>query len=321
MVLPGGRLRLAFFGTPEIARIILERLLDASADEVVRVYCQPDRPKGRGKRVQSPPVKALAESRGLPISQPVRLKDGVVAQELKTERIDLAVVVAYGRILPPALFEAPRAGTWNVHASLLPAYRGAAPIQHAILRGESRTGVTLMQLTEGLDEGPMLLKRSLDIMPDDTGGRLTERLAILGADALLEGLRLAKTSGLGAEPQDPKAASWAPLLRKEDGFLDISRPASELARQIRAFDPWPGTFLRTTRGPLKILAGRAVPSDADAAPGLVLARNPFQLQTGQGAVELEMLQVPGRTPVSGMDYLRGAGRDIAIGERLIEAET
>ena len=156
---------------------------------MVRVYCQPDRPKGRGKKLVAPPVKVLAEERGVPVEQPRKLRDGAVAAQLRADEIDLAVVVAYGRILPVEVFEAPSLDTWNVHASLLPRYRGASPIQHAILQGEAETGVTLMQLREGLDEGPMLLKQTIPIEPEITAGRLTEQLAELGAGALLLGLR------------------------------------------------------------------------------------------------------------------------------------
>lgn len=295
---------------------MLERLLDAAEDTVVRVYCQPDRPKGRGKQVAAPPVKVLAEARGLSVAQPTKLKDGAIAQEIAASSADLAVVVAYGRILPKAVFEGPAWGTWNVHASLLPKYRGASPIQHAILNGETQTGVTLMQLTEGLDEGPMLLDRSIDIRSDETAGALTERLAVLGAELLLEGLRLAKSEGLDLTPQDDAAATFAPLIQKGDGRLDLAEPAERLARKIRGFDPWPGTHFETPEGPLKILSGRPAPSDDRAPPGSVLSLEPFRVQTGQGALEIDQLQAPGRRAVKSADFLRGAGRQISIGTQL-----
>lgn len=292
---------------------MLERLLDAGGDRLIRVYAQPDRPKGRGRKVVPPPTKVLAEARGVPVAQPTKLKDGAVAAQIRADRIDLAVVVAYGRILPPAVFEAPTLDTWNVHASLLPAYRGAAPIQHAILNGDRTTGVTLMQLRAGLDEGPMLLERSLDIAPHETAGALTERLAVLGADVLLEGIQRAKTEGLEVRPQDDALATFAPLLDKNDGALDLNARASVLARKVRAFDPWPGTFVPTPEGPLKILAARATEGAPDARPGEVVSLEPLRVQTGEGALEIDRLQAPGKKPVSAADYLRGSGRHLAIG--------
>lgn len=293
---------------------MLERLLGEGEESVVRVYCQPDRPKGRGKKLAPPPVKVLAEARDLPVEQPTKLRDGAVAAQLSEDRVDLAIVVAYGRILPPDVFEAPRLGTWNVHASLLPALRGASPIQHAIIEGLDETGVTLMQLTEGLDEGPMLLARSLPIAPDETAGRLTERVAALGAEVLLEGLRRGRREGLRPEPQDDARASFAPLLDKADGQLDFSRPAEALARLVRGLDPWPGTFVPTPDGPLKVFDASPVDSPAPGARvGTVVALEPLIVQTGRGGLRIGRLQAPGRKPVAAADYLRGAGRHLAIG--------
>lgn len=296
--------------------MVLQRLLDAGEDLVVRVYCQPDRPKGRGKKLVAPPVRQLGEERRIPVSQPAKLKDGSVAHQLREEAIDLAIVVAYGRILPPSVFEAPAFHTWNVHASLLPKYRGASPIQHAVLNGEKTTGVTLMQLSEGLDEGPMLLKRELPIGPDETAAELTERMAELGADALLQGLRQAKDQGLEVVPQDDAEATFAPLIDKAHGELDLQRPAHALACQVRAFDPWPGTFVRISEGSLKILRARVAPGDPASSPGSVLSLAPFRVQTGEDSLEIEQVQAPGRKPVDAADFLRGAGRNIAIGSQL-----
>lgn len=281
----------------------------------MRVYCQPDRPKGRGKKQVPPPVKALAMERGLPVAQPLRLKDGAVAAQLAEDRTDLAVVVAYGRILPPPVFEAPAFDTWNVHASLLPKLRGASPIQHALLEGLEETGVTLMRLRAGLDEGPMLLKRSLPIAPDDTAGTLTARLADLGAEALLAGLREARDPGLEVVEQDHDAATFAPMIDKKDGEIDFGLPAVRIAHRMRGFDPWPGTFVPTPDGPLKLFDGRPVEGQAGAEPGTVLALEPFVIQTGEGAIAIGRVQAPGRTPVPAAAFLRGAGRHIAIGSR------
>lgn len=280
---------------------------------MVRVYCQPDRPKGRGKKVIAPPVKELALERAIPVHQPLKLKDGRVASELATDEIDLAVVVAYGRILPPAVFEAPKSDTWNVHASLLPKYRGASPIQHAILNGETTTGVTLMQLREGLDEGPMLLKREIEIKERETSGQLTERLALVGARALVDGIRLAKDQGLNVEPQNPAEVSFAPLIQKTDGILNFEESAQALERKICGLSPWPGTFVPTPKGPLKILAGRYVPEKTSVTPGHIESLSPLRIATGHGLLEIQQLQAPGKNPNQSADFLRGTGRTLKSG--------
>ncbi len=314
--LPNRRLRLAFFGTPEIARVIFERLLDAKEDDVLFAVCQPDKPKGRGKVVELPPVKALAVERNIEVLQPVKLKDGVLAERMSAEKLDLAIVVAYGRILPDAVFAAPAAGTWNVHASLLPKYRGASPINHALLAGDAETGVTLMQLSAGLDEGDMLYDRKIRIAEEDTTGSLTEKLAVLGAEVLLEGIRLAKQTGLPIRPQDSTLTTFAPLLKKEDGLIDFHQPAFVLERRIRALSPWPGTHLLQRDGqPLKILRAR-VATDVPGipVPGSVLQAGPRLLvQTREAVLEILELQSPGKKPMSAGDWLRGSGRHLQIG--------
>jgi methionyl-tRNA formyltransferase len=307
-------LRLAFFGTPEIARTMLEALLDAGKDRVELVVCQPDRPRGRGQKLEPPPVKQAAEARGLPVLQPIKLKDGVLASELVARGIELAIVVAYGRIVPRAVFEAPTFHTWNVHASLLPRHRRASPIQHAILAGDASTGVTLMQLSEGLDEGPMLHTRALPLDSTETAGSLTESLARLGAEALLEGLRLAKREGLTVTPQDDAAATEAPLIEKAAGELDFTRSAVELERRVRGLSPWPGTFVLDARKePLKIPGVRAR-DGADGVPGTIAAvGTALALHTGRGWLEVLELQPPGKRAMSAADYLRGAGRGLQPG--------
>lgn len=311
--LPDRRLRVAFFGTPDLAATVLGGLIEANDDDVALVVCQPDRPKGRGRGTSSPPVKALALTHGLTVRQPKRLKDGALADELLSLQVDLSVVVAYGRILPPDLFRAPPYETVNVHASLLPRHRGASPIQHAILSGDPRTGVTLMKLSEGMDEGDMLHTRAIDIPPDATGGSLFDTLAALGRDALIEGLRLAKQEGLTVTPQDAAAATYAPLLSKSDGALDFAQPASRLADRIRALHPWPGTFISSPRGPLKVLSARVVEGEGTAGARL---DDPTRLvvATSEGALELVTVQPPGKRPMSGADYLRGQGRIWSVHE-------
>jgi methionyl-tRNA formyltransferase len=314
--LPERSLRLAFFGTPDIARVILERLLAAKSDEIVFVVCQPDRPKGRGKKVAPPPVKEAAVARGVEVLQPLKLRDGELAQKMKAANLDLAIVVAYGRILPEDVFAAPQFGTWNVHASLLPRHRGASPIQHAILQGDGETGVTLMQLSAGLDEGPMLLTRRLQLSGEETGGALTDTLAKLGGDLLIEGLIRAKKEGLTVLAQDGEKASYAPLLEKTHGEIDWTAPAEAIARRIRAFSPWPGAFVVQKDGqPLKIIRGRAVANrDGAMSPGSVVAAgDSLIVATGEGALQVLEVQPPGKRAMGIGEYLRGSGRHLQIG--------
>lgn len=314
-------MRLAFFGTPEIAKTILEALIQAGEDDVCLAVCQPDKPKGRGKKLVAPPVKQLAEQHEIPVEQPRKLKDGVLAERMNALTLDLAIVVAYGRILPIAVFEAPTANTWNIHASLLPKLRGASPIQHAILQGDPKTGITLMELSEGLDEGAMLLKKERALSGNETGGSLTESLAGLGAETLLEGLRKAKTDGLIRIEQPHDQATYAPILKKSDGALDFSRTAQALEQQVRAFNPWPGTFVPLSKGPLKIQEAQVVeaPQDppASSEPGHVAALGHTMLiACGKGFLDLKTVQPPGKRPMPTADFLRGAGRNIRIGEPL-----
>jgi methionyl-tRNA formyltransferase len=218
--------------------------------------------------------------------------------------------------LPEAVFAAPAHGTWNVHASLLPRHRGASPIQHAILAGDEETGVTLMLLTAGLDEGPMLLDRKIRIAPDDTAGTLTHKLADLGATALLEGLRFAKKEGLPIIEQDNTRATYAKLLEKEDGKLDFTQPAAVLARRIRALSPWPGAFVPQKDGqPLKIIRARAHERTAHGAPGTVVETGPKELwiAAAEGVLVIEELQAPGKKPMTAAEWLRGAGRHLRNG--------
>lgn len=316
--LPNDRLRIAFFGTPDIARVMLEQLLDADENDVVLVVSQPDRPKGRGKKLVPTPVKALAEARGIPVTQPLKLRDGVLTQTLIDLGVQLSVVVAYGRILPNDLFEAPAFDTWNVHASLLPEHRGASPIQHAILSGDAETGVTLMMLSEAMDEGHMLLKRIRVLDGTETSGGLSEDLARIGGELLVDGLRQAKSEGLTVTPQDASAATYAHLIKKSEGALDFNRPAAELERRIRGFQPWPTCFVRGSAGPLKVLSATVLPGEAKV-PGTVLALKPsLQVQCAEGALAIDRLQPPGKKPMDSAAFLNGAGRNIQIGDSLTE---
>jgi methionyl-tRNA formyltransferase len=228
-------------GSPEFALPVLSAL--AKDYPIAGVVTQPDRPAGRGKGLTPPPVKLLAQELGLPTIQPERLKDPAALDQLRTWAPELIVVAAFGQILRPAVLELPHLGCLNVHASLLPRWRGAAPIQAAILAGDERTGVTIMRMDSGVDTGPLLSQRALDIFPDENAASLTQHLAELGADLLIDTLPRYLRGQIQARPQDPAGATYAPMLKKEDGLLDPLHPAVELACRVRALNPWPGAYI------------------------------------------------------------------------------
>jgi methionyl-tRNA formyltransferase len=311
------RFRIVFFGTPAFAVPSLQALLDGP-DTVVGVVCQPDRPAGRGQRLQAPPVKQLAEQHQLSLAQPLKLKSGEFPEQLQAWSPDLAVVAAYGRILPTAILETPRLGCINVHASLLPRYRGAAPIQWAVLNGDDETGVTIMRMNERMDEGDILLQRATPIGVEETYGALQERLAEIGAGALQDALDALAAGNLPATPQDHAAATLAPLIRKEQGAIDWSRPAREIARAVRGFSPWPSAYT-TLRGKLlKLHRAHAIDETARAAPGSVVgADQSVRVATGAGVLAIEELQLEGRKALDAATFARGGG--VKVGDRLGDA--
>jgi methionyl-tRNA formyltransferase len=308
------RYRVVFFGTPEFAVPSLQALLDGP-DTVAGVVCQPDKPAGRGQQLQAPPVKRLAEQRGVAVAQPAKVRTAELPDLLRRWAPDLAVVAAYGRILPAAVLEAPRLGCINVHASLLPKYRGAAPIQWALLRGETTTGVTIMRMNERMDEGDMLLQRATAIEPGETYGALQHRLAALGAAALMETLAGLHAGTLRATPQDDAAATYAPMIRKSDGAIDWTQPAQAIAWRVQAFNPWPSAF--TTHGGrlLKLHRARALSETASAAPATVLALGDvIRVATGSGVLGIDELQLEGKRALGAREFARGSG--LAVGDRL-----
>lgn len=297
-------LRLVFAGTPEFSVPCLEAC--RSGAEVVAVYTQPDRPAGRGRKLTPSPVKQAALAAGIAVEQPESLKPADVQQALADYRPDLLVVVAYGLILPRKVLAIPRLGCWNVHASLLPRWRGAAPIQRAILAGDRESGVDLMQMEAGLDTGPVLLERRTPISRDDTGGSLHDRLAMLGAEALAEGLRRTLAGeALVATPQPEDGVTYAHKLDKAEAKLDFSRPALELERQVRAFDPWPVAEGEIAGEPLRIWAAHAIEVDHHASPGRVLAagRDGIDLACGTAALRVTAVQRAGGKRIGAIDYL------------------
>lgn len=291
-----------FYGTPAFAVPTLEALL--ARHRVVAVVTQPDRPAHRGQRLTASPVKQRALEAGIPVMQPARLRDAGWPERLREFGAEVAVVVAFGQILPRAVLDVPPRGSINVHASLLPKYRGAAPIAWSIIRGETETGVTIMQMDEGMDTGPMLFTRRTPIGPDETAGELGERLARIGADALIDAL--ARLDSITATPQ-PGAATLAPRLKKSDGHLDWTRPARELCNLVRGCNPWPGALTRTPRGALLIWRAAVAPAATPAPPGTLVAVGPsLAIATGEGALLPTEVQAENRRAVTWAEFLRGA---------------
>jgi methionyl-tRNA formyltransferase len=303
-------LRVAFAGTPDFSVPALEALV-ASKHPVVGVLTQPDRPKGRGRQITAGPVKVAALAHGIPVAQPLTLRYPAGRADLEAWRPDLLVVVAYGLILPPAVLSLPRLGCVNIHGSLLPRWRGAAPIQRSILAGDTLTGVTIMLMDKGLDTGPMLLKKETPIESTDTGGSIHDRLSVLGAAALLEALEGYEAGALTPVPQPAEGVTYAAKIEKSEALLDWRRSALELDRQVRAFNPWPVTETRLEGEQLRVFAASVVeePSSAEIGvePGTIrdVSDSGVVVQCGRGQLSLQQLQRPGRRAVPAAEFIRG----------------
>jgi len=295
-------LRLAFMGTPDFAVPILRALLDAG-HEVVAVYTQPPRPAGRGHRPQPSPVHRAAEAAGIPVHTPAKL-DAAEHEKFRALALDAAVVAAYGLILPKAVLEAPRLGCLNVHASLLPRWRGAAPIQRAILAGDKETGVTIMQMDEGLDTGPMLLAEPVAIGPETTATILHDELATLGARLIVRALAGRAEGTLRPRPQPAKSITYARKLGRDEGRLDWSKPAAELERAVRALNPVPGVWFEHGGERIKVLAAAVAESRTGTPPGTMLDAA-LTIACSSGALRLMRLQRAGRAAVEAEAFLRG----------------
>lgn len=309
-------LKILFAGTPDFAASSLRALLN-SEHEVLAVYTQPDRPAGRGRKLTASPVKALALEHELPVLQPLSLRDETAQQELAAWNADVMVVVAYGLILPEPVLVAPRLGCINVHASLLPRWRGAAPIQRAILAGDAETGVTIMQMNKGLDTGDMLHIVRCPIESSDTAEILHDRLAELGSAALLEALTEIAQGSVQPEKQDDAQANYAEKLQKAEAQIDWSQSAERLSRTARAFNPWPVAFTCFDEKNLRIWFAEAMPGKSDAAPGTVLAesRDGIDVATGDGILRIKQLQMPGGKALSAEQFLNAHSLlDIQLGQ-------
>jgi len=298
---------IVFLGTPEIAATTLEQLIEGP-DAVVGIVTQPDRPAGRGQRSVPSPVRNVGEGRGIPVVAPQKIRDPEFLKTLVGWHPEIIVVVAYGRILPKTILDLAPHGCLNVHYSLLPKYRGAAPAAWTIINGESTAGVTTMKLVEKMDAGPIYLQEAAPVAPDETTGSLQDKLAPIGARLLLETLNRLKMGSLIPQEQDESAVTFAPIIKKEDGLIDWSQPAITIERRVRGFDPWPGAYSHIGGKLLKIHKARVVAADAKLNPGEVMRADEdgFWVATSSGVLELEEVQFENKKRLSGVAFLRGA---------------
>jgi len=306
-------MKIVFMGTPEFAVPSLEQLVQ-DGHQVAGVFTQPDKPKGRGYKLMAPPVKEKAQEYGIPVYQPEKMRDGEALKLLRALAPELIVVVAYGRILPKEILQLPPKGCINVHGSLLPKYRGAGPIQWSVINGEAVTGVTTMYMAEGMDTGDMILSRSVPVGEDETSGELFDRLAVLGAEALSETVRLIAGGNAPRTPQDDAQASRASMLTKEMAVIDWSKSAREVHNLIRGMNPWPTAHTRLGGKVLKVHRSRVV--EGAGEPGIVLDGKRLIVGCGEGAVELVEIQPEGSRRMPAADYLRG--HPVETGTRLGE---
>jgi methionyl-tRNA formyltransferase len=305
-------LRLIFMGTPAFSVPALEALIQAG-HKIVAVYCQPPRPANRGHKLQACAVEEAAHARGLPVYHPKTLRHEDAQDVFRSHGADLGVVVAYGLILPKAILDAPTHGCINIHASLLPRWRGAAPLQRAIQAGDARAGVTTMQMDEGLDTGDMLLWDSIPLTAETTTPLLHDALSHMGARLIVDTLNQLKTGTLIRHPQPEEGVTYAHKISKEEAELDWRAPADVLARQIRAFTPWPGTFFHWNGETIKVLEAQVVPfTQKTTRPGTLLDSD-FTICCGRDAIAIKRLQRPGKAPLSARDFLNGVNLPVGTG--------
>ncbi|WHF55759.1 methionyl-tRNA formyltransferase [Shewanella xiamenensis] len=310
-------LNIIFAGTPDFAARHLQALID-SHHNVIAVYTQPDRPAGRGKKLTASPVKELAVSHDIPVYQPGSLRKEPAQQALAALNADIMVVVAYGLILPKVVLDTPRLGCINVHGSILPRWRGAAPIQRALWAGDKETGVTIMQMDVGLDTGDMLLKTYLPIEDDDTSASLYEKLAQQGPSALLQALEGLANGTLAAEKQDETLANYAEKLSKEEARLDWTKSATQLWQEVRAFNPWPVSYFEHQGNTIKVWQTQVSTTSSTAAPGTIISasKKGIDVATGDGVLTLLSMQLPGKKPLSVADILNARGEWFTPNTRL-----
>jgi methionyl-tRNA formyltransferase len=301
-------LRIIFMGTPQFACPTLRMLIDRG-ENIVAAVTQPDRPKGRGQLMQQPPVKALAEQYGIPVLQPLKVRASEAIEEIRACSPDLIVVIAFGQILPKALLDIPRYGCINVHASLLPRYRGAAPINWCIINGETETGITTMMMDVGLDTGDMLLKKEIPIFPEDTASTLHDRLSVLGAEAMSATLDLLKEERLSPEKQDDSLSCYSPMLKKELGEIRWDSSGRSIINLVRGVNPWPGAYTKIDGRVLKVHAVRL--GSSAGAPGEILAtgKDGIEAACADGSIIIEEMQLEGKKRLKAVDFLAGCRID------------
>lgn len=310
-------MRIVYMGTPDFAVPALEALVRADDIDVVGVFTNPDRPRGRGKAMSESAVKRCATEHGIAVCQPVRFRgDEEAMQQLRDWAPDCAVVAAYGQILPQSALDVPRLGCVNIHASLLPKHRGAAPINWCIIHGEQVTGVCTMQMEAGLDTGPVLLRRELEIGALETAGELHDRLMVLGAELILPTLRRLDAGSIEPQPQDDRAATYAPMMSKDTGRIDWTHSAIDIANLIRGTNPWPGAWTTHRGARIKLHLAQAVADRKNDEPGTVtLADKDLEVACGTGILRCLQIQAPGGRAMSTTDFLNGY--DLSVGERLV----
>ncbi|MBI2531548.1 MAG: methionyl-tRNA formyltransferase [Deltaproteobacteria bacterium] len=298
---------IVFMGTPATAAATLEQLLQGP-DRVVGVVTRPDRPTGRGQKTAPSPVRKVAESHGVPVVAPEKIRPPEFLDTLRNWRPEIIVVVAYGRILPKTILELAPQGCLNVHYSLLPKYRGAAPAAWTIINGEPIAGVTTMRLVEKMDAGPVYLQEYIAVAPDETSGSLQTKLTLIGSRLLLETLRQLKEGGLQPREQDESAVTFAPMLKKEDGLIDWGQSAVAIERRVRGFDPWPGAYTHIGNKLLKIHRAKVLPADGKGNPGEVVRADVggFWVATGAGIIGLEEVQLENKRRLPGTEFIKGA---------------
>jgi methionyl-tRNA formyltransferase len=300
-------MRIVFIGAGEIGVPTLQALLRSSEHKLTGVLTQPDKPVGRDQQIESPPIKRALAGTKISILQPVRIKDRQAIEDMRALQPDVIVVVAYGQILPREVLEIPRTACLNLHASLLPRWRGAAPIQAAIAAGDSQTGITVMYMAEGLDTGDILLQRGIDILPTDTGGSLHDRLAQIAPDALLEALQMLANGNAPRIPQDNTLATYASKLTRDNGEIDWTQPAEIIERKIRAFNPWPGAFTEiASHGVRKLKIFSSAIVNLNGVPGEISRREKeLVIAAGKGALSLGEVQLEGKRRMDAAEFVRG----------------
>jgi len=297
---------IVFMGTPDIAAVILEKLIE-SEHRILAVVTQPDKPKGRGKQVQFSPVKELALKHNIPVLQPKRVRDESFFPVLKELNPDIIVVAAFGQIIPQSILDLPPYGCINVHASLLPKYRGSAPIQWAIINGETKTGVTIMYMDAGIDTGDMIMKEEVAIDPKETGGSLHDKLAVCGGNLLLKALKAIENGTAKREKQNEAESTYVKILDKSMGLIDFNRPAAEIERLIRGLNPWPSAYTYLNGKTLKIWDADVIEKDQEGMPGEIVqvTKDSIHIKTSSGILAVKELQLEGKKRMSAEAFLRG----------------